>query len=300
MIWKIAAAALAALSIASCASAREAREEAIHPALFVARDADSTLYLFGTVHVRRPGAAWGGPEAQAALAEADEIWTELEMTAEADARAAADVVRLGLATADKPLSSYLSEAQNQRLQAALVAIGAQPAAFENMRPWFAGLMLSLMPIMRAGYDPNSGVDRQINAAAGAQGKRMRWFETSAQQLAFFNNLSDDLQVEMLMEAVDASADSAAELADLERAWERGDLRTLERAVVDETRSLYPELYQVLFVDRNRAWVDVLMQELDGAGVDFVAVGAGHLVGDDGVVEMLRARGVRVTRVRARR
>lgn len=299
MRWQAFAAAFAALTISACASAREATDT-IHPALFVARDADSTIYLFGTVHVRRPGAAWGGPEAQAALAEADELWTELEMNAEADARAAQDVARLGIAAADKPLSSYLSEAQNARLTAALATLGAPPNAVEHMRPWFAGLMLSIMPIMRAGYDPNAGVDRQIDAAADAAGKRARWFETSAQQLAFFNDLSDDLQVEMLMEAVDASGESAAELANMETAWERGDLRTLERAVIDETRATYPELYDVLFVRRNRAWTNTLMQEMEGSGVDFVAVGAGHLLGDDGLVEMLRDRGVRVTRVRAQR
>lgn len=300
MMRKMLAALCAALAIASCASAEEQRAQTIHPALFVARDVDSKIYLFGTVHVRRPGAPWGGPEAEAALAESSELWTELEMNAEADARAAQDVVRLGLASPDRPLSSYLSAPQNARLQAALRAQGAEPHSLEHLRPWFAGLMLSLMPVMRAGYDPEAGVDRQIDAAADAQGKTSRWFETSAQQLAFFSDLSEGLQIEMLMEAVDASGDSAEELANLERAWERADLRLLERAVVDETREQYPELYDVLFVRRNRAWVDVLMHEMEGSGVDFVAVGAGHLLGDDGLVEMLRDRGVRVTRVPARR
>lgn len=297
MTRKMFAAACAALAIASCASAQEPRAQTIHPALFVARDTDSKIYLFGTIHVRRPGAPWGGPEAQAALTESQELWTELEMNAEADARAAQEVVRLGVAAPGRPLSSYLSPAQNQRLQAALAAQGAQPHALEHMRPWFAGLMLSLMPVMRAGYDPNAGVDRQIDTIADAQGKTARWFESSAQQLAFFNDLSEGLQIELLMEAVDASGDSAEELANLERAWERGDLRALERAVVDETREQYPELYDVLFVRRNRAWVDALMVQMEGSGVDFVAVGAGHLLGDDGLVEMLRERGVRVSRVR---
>lgn len=296
MIKAIVAAFILALS-AACASAEPART--IHPALFVARDADSKIYLFGTVHVRRPGAPWGGPEAAAALAESQEVWTELEMSAAADAAASADIAHIGLAPADRPLSSRLTAEQNARLQGALAILGAPPNALENAKPWFAGLMLSVMPVTRAGYDPSYGVDRQIDGIADASGKRARWFETSAQQLQFFASLSEPLQIEMLMEAVDSAADTATDLAELERAWERGDLRRLKRGVIDETKKSYPELYDMLFRDRNRAWIDVLMVEMQGSGVDFVAVGAGHLLGGDGLVELFRERGVRIERVRPR-
>lgn len=297
MFRKALAALACAAVLAGAAHAETARARPISPALFVARDGDSTMYLFGTVHVRRPGADWGGANAHAALAASEEVWTELEMSAEADAQSAAAAMRLGAAPADRPLSSRLTPEQNARVGAALTALGAPPTMAERWQPWFAGLMISIMPIVRSGYDPGAGVDRQIDAAADAAGKRMRWFETSAQQLEFFSGLSEEVQIEMLMESVEGGAESARELAELERAWERGDLRALERAVIDETRDDYPELYDMLFVRRNRAWTDVLMREMDGAGVDFVAVGAGHLLGDDGLVEMLRARGVRVERVR---
>jgi uncharacterized protein YbaP (TraB family) len=79
------------------------------------------------------------------------------------------------------------------------------------------------------------------------------------------------------------------------AWERGDLESLEAAVINDTREQYPELYNVIFVQRNNAWMDVLVQEMNGAGVDFVAVGAGHLLGSDGLVEQFRARGYTVER-----
>jgi hypothetical protein len=80
------------------------------------------------------------------------------------------------------------------------------------------------------------------------------------------------------------------------AWERGDLDTLERFVVDNMREHYPELYATLFVERNGAWVDTLVRELEGAGVDFVVVGAGHLLGADGLLAQLRARGYAVARM----
>ncbi len=298
MMRALAAALLIGFVLVSPARAEERAARPIHPALFVATDADSKIYLFGAIHVRRRGAPWGGPEAQAALAESQEVWTELEMSPEADARAASEVVQMGMAPADRPLSSYLTPEQMVRVRAVIAQLDIPEAYFERMKPWLAGLMFSLLPITRAGYDPNSGVDRQIDADANRAGKTMRWFETSAQQLSFFSGMSDEMQIEMLMEAVDGANETANDLRDLESAWERGDVRRLERVVIDETRDDYPELYDVVFARRNRAWTDVLMHEMEGAGVDFVAVGAGHLLGPDGLVAQLRARGVRVTRVRA--
>ncbi len=86
------------------------------------------------------------------------------------------------------------------------------------------------------------------------------------------------------------------IAEMTTAWERGDLDMLERVVVDDTREEYPDVYEALFVRRNNAWMDVLVRELEGSGVDFVAVGAGHLLGQDGLVAQLRARGYTVERV----
>lgn len=289
--------ALFAACVAALAFAAPARAETvIAPALFVARDADSTMYLYGTVHVRRPGAPWGGADAQAALADADEVWTEMEMSPEADARAAQAVLTLGAAQPGRPLSSWLNEDERARLAEVCARIGISPSSLETMQPWLASLRLSLAPMMMAGYDPLSGVDRAIDAIGDAQGKRMRSFETEREQLSFLSSLSDDAQHEMLLEAISDSEDGPAQLDELTSAWERGDTAALERAIIDEMRTLYPELYGVLFRTRNAEWIDVLINELEGEGVDFVAVGAGHLLGEDGLVALLRANGYSVERV----
>jgi uncharacterized protein YbaP (TraB family) len=127
---------------------------------------------------------------------------------------------------------------------------------------------------------------------------MRAFETAVAQIGFLSELSPHLQRQMLREAIDETERGPALLAQLTTAWESGDIETLDRLVVADTRTDYPELYEVLFRRRNAAWMETLMHELDGAGVDFVAVGAGHLLGEDGLVAQLRARGVSVERVGA--
>lgn len=268
----------------------------VRPALFVVRDADSAIYLFGTVHVRRPGSGWGGPAAQAALFESDEVWTEIDIDPDAGARSQAIIMRLGMAPRDLPLSRRLSEAENRRLDALLAQLRLPRAMIEPMQPWFAGITLSIIPMMQAGYDPNAGVDQMIDTAAEAAGKRMRAFETLEQQLNFMAGLSEAAQREMLLDAIDQGAKGAEELDGMSAAWETGDLDALEELVVEDTRKNYPELYGLLIRARNDAWMDVLTQELNGSGVDFVAVGAGHIVGRDGLVAQFRARGFTVERV----
>lgn len=268
----------------------------VEPALFVARDADSAIYLFGTVHVRLPGADWGGANAHAALVEADEVWTELELTPDVQARAGPLVMQYGMLPAGQTLSSLLTPEEYGRLRATTKRLGVPIAMFERMRPWMASLTLSMLPMMQAGYDADAGVDQAIDAAAQALGKRTRAFETIEQQIGFLANLGEDVQRQMLVETLTQAEPGAMQADEMTTAWERGDMEALERLVVDDTRDEYPEVYQVLFVQRNNAWIDTLMTELQGSGVDFVAVGAGHMLGADGLVEQLRARGVSVERV----
>jgi uncharacterized protein YbaP (TraB family) len=192
----------------------------------------------------------------------------------------------------------LSTEENQRLQATAQQLGLPPQVLEPMRPWLASLTLSVLPMMRAGYDPNAGVDRAVDAFGDAHGKTMRHFETAEEQIGFFADMSPDLQRQMLLEAIEEVERGVTSLDELSAGWASGDQRVIERLAVDEFKAEYPAVYEVMLANRNRAWAPVLAREMEGSGVDFVAVGAAHLVGEDGLVALLRARGIRVERVRA--
>lgn len=292
-------AGLCALSLAACAQApaREAEADGITPLLYAVRDDDSTLYLYGTVHVRPRGADWGNARVRAAIDEAGEVWTELMMNPQADQQVQELALRLGQAEPGRPLSSWLTPEENAALNAVTTRLGMPQGALEPYKPWLAALTLTVAPLVRGGFDPESGVDRSIDAYSDNAGKTMRALETAEQQLSFFANLDAEVQREMLREAIAESENLPAMIGELSSAWERGDERALEAAVVEETRTDYPELYRMLFVDRNNAWMAELTQEMEGSGVDFVAVGAGHIIGRDGLVAQFRARGYRVERVR---
>lgn len=290
-------AALLALSVAACAQAPSQSEGGITPLLYAVRDRDSTMYLYGTVHVRPRGADWGNARVRAAIDESEEVWTELLMTPETDRQTQMLAMQLGAAEPGRPLSSWLTPDENASLNAVTARLGLPQGALEGYKPWMAGLTLTLLPLIQAGYDPASGVDRSIDVYADAAGKNMRALETAEQQLTFFATLSPEVQREMVLEAINESDNVAAMIGEMSAAWERGDDRALEHAVIEETRTEYPELYQMLFVDRNNAWMTELTREMEGAGVDFIAVGAGHIIGRDGLVAQFRARGYRVERLR---
>jgi uncharacterized protein len=206
------------------------------------------------------------------------------------------VSQLGMAPPGRGLSTWLTPEQSERLNQTARRLGINPQSLEPMQPWLAGLTLTLAPMLRAGYDPDAGVDQAIDTFADARGKRRRAFETPAEQLALLADLSPELQLQMLLEAIDEAGKGAEALDQMSAAWERGELETLARLLNQDMARDYPEVYAALITRRNDAWLVVLMREMEGAGVDFVAVGAAHLVGEQGLVAQLRARGVEVERV----
>ena len=285
--------ALGSAMLVALAAAGPVRAE---PALWVVKDADSTVYLFGTVHVLKPGSSWRTPKVDAALNESGEVWFELAETGDEEASAkvaAALLPQLGVDLA-RPLSSRLSAQDRVRLAQGSRALGILVAQLEPMRPWLAALTFALAPIVKAGYDPKLGVDSLLGAAARAQNKPIRAFETMEQQFRFFADLPPAIELQLLREALD-ELDRGPEVLDgLSRAWSEGDTKAFERLFVDELRDS-PELYKVLIDDRNEAWANAIAQRMKGAGVSFVAVGAGHLTGPDSVQAKLARRGLEAER-----
>jgi hypothetical protein len=287
--FKRALTALAVLAAATLAALPAAAD----PALWVIRDKDSTLYLLGTVHVLKPDTVWRTPAIDAALAEADELWIEVETD---DAAAMGPLVERYGRDPASPLSSKLTADQKARLDAAATGMGASGAAFEPLRPWLAGLTLSMGPLVKAGYDPASGVEARLKAAARAAGKPIRTLESLEQQIRFFADLPPPVEMAFLLSALDEMDTGPAMLDALVAAWSAGDVEALDRLMVAEMAADYPELYEALLVQRNKDWAGQIQTLLAGEGVSVIAVGAAHLVGDDSVQALLEKRGVKVERL----
>ena len=264
------------------------------PALWVVRDADTTIYLFGTIHVLKPGLTWFDEAVRAAFDRSDEVKLEI---VEADPQAMAVLVqRQGLSATGPTLSERLPLADRPTLAKWMKQIGLPPAAYDRMRPWLAASMLQVQSLVQVGYDPASGPEQVLTAAAKTAGKPVTGLETVAQQIGFFAGLSSGAQVAMLDETLDEMPTLQRSMGRMVDEWARGKTDLIARELNDGiTRS--PEAMRVLLIDRNKRWADWIRTRLAQPGTVFIAVGAGHLAGPTSVQAELARRGVRTARLR---
>ena len=261
------------------------------PALWVVKDADSTLYLFGSVHVLRPTTGWSSPRVEAAFDSASDIWFEISNPD--DQAAIMPLIQQHGLSPETPLSSRLTPQENAELAAAAQVMGASAAQLQPMKPWLAALSLSVAPLIKAGYDPKSGVELVLKARAEAAGKPIHGFETIDKQIGILAGLPDDVQLAFLRETLKDYENAATKLDEMVEAWARGDVATLDRVTITEMKEASPALYQAILVDRNTDWANQIQTLLEGSGTAFIAVGAAHLTGDDSVQAILQKRGVTV-------
>lgn len=276
--------ALLLLALAPAAQAK--------PPLWVIRDADSTIVLFGSVHALPPGLDWQPAELRAAVAQADDLWFEIPSGPEAQRRSAELSARLGLLPAGQRLSSRLDPRTLSQLERVAARLSIPMARLEAFRPWMAEVLLSVTYVERQGATGAHGVEDQIAAQAPARTQR-RALETPEQQLQLLAGGSEREQIAALKETLDEIEGDPKAFDELVAAWMAGDSAALVRDQIEPLRRATPALYRKLLRDRNAAWTTQILDRLKGSGRTVMVVGAGHLVGRDGVPAMLRARGVKV-------
>lgn len=264
------------------------------PALWVARDADSTVYLFGTIHVLRPETRWQTPEVQAAFDSATQFWMEIENPD--DQAAMIGLIQQHGLSPTRPLSSILTADELARLDAAARSMGGTAQQMDVMKPWLAGTMLSVAPLTKAGYDPASGVEQVLRAKATAAGKTIHGFEELGDQIGMLAGLSDEDQLVFLRSVLEDYENAVTVVDGMVAAWAAGDVAALDRLVVEDMKAESQTIYDALLTRRNADWVQQIEQIMAGSGTVFVAVGAAHLAGDDSVQAMLEAKGVTVERL----
>ena len=165
---------------------------------------------------------------------------------------------------------------------------------DQMRPWVVSTFVTVGALIDKGFDPNAGVEKQLEPLV--EGKTIRALETAEGQMRMLASMPEETQLEMLRQSLLEMDEGIEVLTELVADWAVGDVEDIEDELLDEMKSDMPEAYKILFTTRNENWVEQIEEEMKGSGTDFIAVGAGHLVGDDGVPAMLRARGYTVTRL----
>ena len=261
--------------------------------MWVIKDADSTIYLIGTMHLLKHDSEWNAEKVKKTVHESTELWLEVA-DFENQSAIAPLMAKFGV-DPQRPLSSKLNEEQRKKLKGIAETYNVPVASLEPMRPWLAALVLAIGPITKAGYDPKAGVERMLSAQAVAEGDKIRGFETAEEQIRILADLSEAEQIAFLTSVLDDLEKGLDLLDKLARAWIDGDTDTIARISVDEMKHEAPTVYEKLIVQRNIAWSEKIAGMLKGSGVQQIAVGAAHLVGPDSVQAQLAKRGIKVER-----
>ncbi len=267
------------------------------PAMWLVRDADTEIYLFGTMHVLSPAAAWRTPAYEAAYERAQTVWFEADLTT-ADPPALTDLVARYGVDPERSLSTKLANHELRALKPLLERGRVPLARIEHMRPWAAALMLSTRSLGQAGGTVEDGADLAVTRQAKQAAKTVRAFETVEDQIRMFAGLSEPGEVQYLADVIrERSAPVRRREPSLEQAWIAGDMTRLGPGLVEGMRQASPEFYDMLLRRRNLAWARTLEREMAApGGVHLVNVGALHMVGDDGLPTLLAARGYEVRRI----
>lgn len=266
-----------------------------HPALWKLADADTTIWLFGTIHALPPGYQWRDATIDRALAESDGLVIEAVLDRKDPAKAMALITRLGVTPGLPPLVERVPADKRPAL-AALIARSKLPARLlDGMETWSGALMLMPVVLGDLGVAGGTGVEEQLEEQFAKAGKPITGLETAEQQLGVLDGLPETAQRDFLGTLADDSGNDRNEFEKMLAAWSRGDEAGIAASFDTELKDSAP-LREALLTRRNAAWVEWLKARLEQPGTIFVAVGAGHLAGKQSVVRMLAAQGLKVERV----
>ena len=307
LIGSLAAVAVSVAALAADRASPSATKAAVPPVplMWKVSDADNELYLLGSFHMLRPGDYPLSKDVDAAFDDAEALAFELSPQELLSPQLGLSMGQAAMRTDGRPLNSQLPEATIARLDAWTAANGKElqrmnlsAETLQMFEPWFVGLMISITEMNKQGLDPQLGLDMHLIGRAGKASKPMSGLEKGSEQIAVFDGMSQSEQLQFINESLNDAADAKAEIEKLHAAWRRGDQDALWNGMAADMRREYPQLYRRVNVARNDAWVPKLQRMLDDETTDdtLVVVGALHLLGDDGVVEKLRAKGYKVERV----
>ena len=270
--------------------------DAGHPlSLWEVSGARNSVYLLGSIHLLReedhplPSAIYE------AYDDADTLIMELDMDDIDPIEGQVLSNELGLIHDGRELRDLLGEAYYAEAEELADKAQIPLGLMANAEPWFAAMNVEIMLLMRMGFNTALGIESHLTELAAGDGKEILGFETLRQQLEFLDNLSPDAQRDMLLQALAEGADMNDLMDGMIDAWRRGDVTFMEDNLLADMED-YPELNQVIVIDRNVNWTNRIEDLLDDQQDYLIVVGTLHLVGEQGVPELLEARGHEVTQL----
>jgi uncharacterized protein len=272
---------------------RNAQTVDADPALWVVKDKDTTVYLFGTVHILKPNLGWFDEAVKTAFDASDTLVLEL-VQPPAD-KMQALFVDLAIDKSGKALRSKLSAEDLAKYDAAMTKLGMPITQFDPFDPWAAAFTLQSVTLAKDGFDPGSGVESVITSAASQAKKEIIGLETVEYQLGIFDTLPEEKQIRFLIDGSSDLDKGKEVMGNLVDSWASGNIDRLAKLMNDGLTD--PVLYDKLLTQRNANWAKWITERMAKPGTVFVAVGAGHLGGKTSVQKLLKKQKLKAKRVR---
>jgi len=288
---------LAAIGIVTAASCTTPAPvpQAPRPALWKVADADTTVYLFGTIHLLPSDASWQSPALRDAVARSQALYVETIVDPQKPELLRNELLKLGFTNGLPPLANRIAPEKRPLLQAAIAKTGMPPSAFDKLETWAAAFVLLGPQFQSLGLAGQDGVETILRSDFTSAGKPIGELESNVEQLRIFDSLPESAQRALLEGAIAPTAEFREQFNSMLAAWLRGDLDSIAKSF-NEDLSATPELRDAMIRRRNANWANWVQRRLATPGAVMVAVGAGHLAGDYSVQQLLEKDGVKVTRI----
>ena len=298
MAMKLIKRGLAALGLASLAiaptSAAEARSSR-GPALWQVSDKDTTVYLFGTIHLLPRESQWRTPKLDQALNNSQTLVLETLIDTANPQQLAGVMAALGFSSGLPPIASRIDAAKRPALEAAIVKTKIPRPMFDRMETWAAAFTLLGVQFQTLGVEGEQGVEAVLRKSFAASGKPVDQLETNTEQLTFFDRLPESAQRQLLEGAIENPQAMRTQFDGMLKSWLTGDVDEIGKTFNRDLQSS-PELKAALLTRRNWNWSQWIERRMAQPGTVMVAVGAGHLAGEESVQRYLQSRGYKVKRL----
>jgi uncharacterized protein YbaP (TraB family) len=267
----------------------------IRPALWAVADADTTIYLFGTIHLLPQNYQWRTAKFDQAVEGSQQLVLETIIDDKDPTKIMSAMSSLAFSPGLPPLAERVPPAKRAALAEGVKKSGFPPKALDAMETWAAAFILLGNQFHAMGLKGGEGVEAVLRNAFTSKGKPIGELETNVEQLSFFDTLPEKAQRDLLEGAISEPQDMTKDFNGMLAAWSRGDVKAIARTF-NHDLAASPELSQALIKRRNQNWTKWIEQRMASPGSLLIAVGAGHLAGKDSVVAMLKKQGYRVRQV----
>lgn len=255
-------------------------------------NATNHVYLAGSVHLLKKS-HYPLPEAiEAAYADSDVLVLEADLSVAQDHEKQMAILKEGMLQGDATLKGALSRSTWTRAEKALAEMGMSIALFNAFKPWFFATTLTAMRLQTLGFSAMDGIDWHFFNRASAERKSIVGLETLDYQVSLFNAIASDDQDALVRQTLADIAHIEEEMDTILQAWSTGDLDAMDRLLLDSFKP-YPHIQKLLVTDRNRNWMPRIIDFLQSGKVHMIVVGAGHLPGKQGLLNLLQKQGLKI-------